>query len=152
MIEPLRLSFTVACSQAHAFAIWTTRTALWWPATQTVSGERGAELRIEPGIGGRVFERMVSGREVEWGEVTAWEPPQRLAYLWHIMTDRASATDVEVTFTALPDGTTRVEITQTGWERLGEAGPGWRDANRGGWSVAIPLYTAACADVAATSP
>ena len=33
-----------------------------------------------------------AGAEVEWGEVTAFEPPHRLAYLWHIRRDRADAT------------------------------------------------------------
>jgi hypothetical protein len=33
-MEPLQLSFTVTCSPEHAFAVWTTKTSLWWPTTR----------------------------------------------------------------------------------------------------------------------
>jgi uncharacterized protein YndB with AHSA1/START domain len=145
MIEPLRLSFEVACSPEHAFTVWTARTSLWWPTSHSVSGERGLEVRIEPRAGGRIFERTPTGREIDWGEVTAWEPPHRLAYLWHIRTERERATDVEITFTPLAGGTTRVDILHSGWERLGAAGPPWRDRNRMGWSGLLPAFIRACA-------
>lgn len=146
MIEPLRLSFEVACSVEHAFATWATKTSLWWPASHTATGERGFAVCFEPRVGGRIYERMPGGEEIEWGEVTAWEPPTRLAYLWHIGTTRARATDVEITFAAREDGTTAVTIVHGGWERLGDDGPGWRDANRGGWAGLLPHYRRACGD------
>jgi len=77
---------------------------------------------LEPHAGGRIYERTHDGREVDWGEITAWEPPRRLAYLWHIRRDRLDATDVEITFTDRGDGTTRVEIIHSGRERLGDDG------------------------------
>lgn len=144
MIEPLRLSFEVACPVEHAFATWTARTTLWWPLSHTATGERGYAVRFEPRVGGRIFERKPGGEEIEWGEVTAWEPPTRLAYLWHIRTTRARATDVEITFTRRDEGTTLVEIIHGGWDRLGDEGHGWRDANRGGWSGLLPHFIAAC--------
>ena len=149
MIEPLRLSFVVACSVEHAFGTWTTKMSLWWPLSHTTTGERGFAVHFEPRIGGRVFERTPQGDEIEWGEVTAWEPPTRLAYLWHIRTTRDRATDVAITFTEQNDGAALVEIVHGGWERLGDAGPGWRDANRGGWSGLLPHFIRACDDAAA---
>jgi len=144
MIEPLHLSFDVACSAEHAFTTWTARTSLWWPPSHSFSGERGIEVRIEPRIGGRIFERTPAGREFDWGEVTAWDPPRRLAYLWHLRIERTRATDVEITFTPLPDGTTRVAIVHTGWERLGTDGQPWRDRNQAGWSGLLPAFIRAC--------
>ena len=144
MIEPLRLSFEVGCSAEHAFATWTAKTSLWWPVSHSVSGEKGLEVRIEPHVGGRIFERTPGGREVDWGEVTAWEPPRRLAYLWHLRTERSRATDVEITFTPLADGMTRVDIVHTGWERLGADGHAWRDRNQLGWSGLLPEFMRAC--------
>ena len=37
---------------------------------------------------GRIYERTPAGTEHDWGEVTVWEPPARLAYLWHLRPDR----------------------------------------------------------------
>jgi uncharacterized protein YndB with AHSA1/START domain len=144
LIEPLSLSFTVECPVEHAFTVWTARISLWWPGGHTVTGEDGVEVVLEPRVGGRIFERTRGGAEHDWGEITAWEPPRRLAYLWHLRRDRADATDVEITFTDAGDGRTAVAIEHSGWDRLGAQGPGWREANRGGWGGLLPHYIAAC--------
>jgi len=143
-IEPLTLSFEVACEPAHAFDTWTARFGTWWPRGHTASGHPAAEVVLEPGVGGRIFERTPDGTEVEWGEITAWDPPRCLAYLWHIRRDRSDATVVEITFRH-DDGGTRVEIVHTGWERLGAEGRSWRDANAGGWNSLLPHFMAAVA-------
>jgi uncharacterized protein YndB with AHSA1/START domain len=71
--------------------------------------------------------------------VLAWEPPRRLAYLWHIYGPREDATEVEVTFA--PEGdATAVTIVHRGWERLGARGPDLRGGNRQGWAGLLPLY------------
>jgi hypothetical protein len=139
MIEPLRLTFDVACSVEHAFATWTGRIDAWWPADHTASGEADAVVVLEPEVGGRLFERTASGAEHEWGQVTRWNPPSGFAYLWHLRRDRADATDVDITFTPIPTGT-RVDIVHTGWERLGADGTTWRNRNRGGWSSLLPHF------------
>lgn len=146
MIEPLRLSFEVDCPLGHAFEVWTAKTSSWWPAAHTVTCERGLEVVFEAGPGGRIFERTAAGVEVDWGEITLWEPPSRLGYSWHIRTDRADATEVEIRFVDQGDATTRVEIEHRGWERLGARGPRWRDVNRGGWDGVLPHYRAACSN------
>ena len=145
MIEPLRFSFDVRCPVDHAFDVWTARASQWWPKAHTISQESGLQVVFEGRSGGRIYERTATGREIEWGEVTVWEPPRRLAYLWFIATDRASATEVEITFSDLGDGGTQVHIEHAGWERLGERGGGWRSVNRGGWDGTLPAYVAACA-------
>jgi uncharacterized protein YndB with AHSA1/START domain len=145
MTEPLRMSFEVACAVDRAFEVWTSETSRWWPPTHTVSGEAAARVQFENRIGGRIFERTPGGDEHEWGWVTAWEPPRRLVYQWHIRVDRADATEVEIRFEPAGDGVTRVEIEHRGWERLGARGPGWRDVNRGGWDGVLPAYRLAAA-------
>ena len=140
MIEPLRMSFEVSCPVAHAFDVWTSKIARWWPADHSVSGENGLQVVLEGRPGGRIFERTAAGTEHEWGEVVVWEPPRRLAYLWHLRRDRADATEVDIRFIDQGNATTRVEIEHRGWERLGAAGPSWRDANRGGWSTLLVAY------------
>jgi uncharacterized protein YndB with AHSA1/START domain len=143
MSEPLRLAFEVACPAARAFEVWAIEISRWWPADHTVTGDPGADVVLETRVGGRIFERTAAGDEHDWGEVTAWEPPRRLAYLWHLRSDRADATEVEITFAVISEAATRVEIEHRGWERLGARGPLSREANQRGWETLLPHYMAA---------
>ncbi len=145
MIEPIRLAFEVECPVDHAFDVWTARIAQWWPKDHTVSAEPDLTVVLEPRRGGRIFERLASGAEHDWGEVTIWEPPVRLGYTWHLSRDRSDATDVEIRFVARGDSATRVEIEHSGWERLGAEGESWRDRNHGGWATLLPHYVAVAA-------
>jgi hypothetical protein len=144
VIEPLRLSFVLECDTAHAFAVFTAKTSLWWPLTHSVSQAQGLTVTFEPNVGGRIFERAPDGTEFDWGEITHWEPPTQLGYLWHIRGDRTGATDVRVVFTPLDPDRTRVDIVHSGWERLGNRGPEGRDRNQKGWGGLLPHYVAAC--------
>ena len=140
MIEPILLSFEVACPPDHAFRIWTTDIDRWWPADHTVTGTAAATVVLEPRPGGRIFERTPTGVEHDWGEVTVWEPPTRLGYLWHLRRNRADATEVEIRFLAAGADTTLVEIEHRGWEALGAGGQDWRDRNHGGWATLLPWF------------
>jgi len=144
VIEPLHIEFHVDCPAEHAFRVWTAKVSAWWPRDHTVSGERAAEVILEGWLGGRIFERTAAGGTHEWGEITAWEPPHRLGYLWYLRRDRADATEVEISFID-QGGVTRIEIEHRGWERLGAQGPGWREANTAGWHGVLPHFVAACA-------
>ena len=140
MIEPIRISFVVGCSPDHAFDTWTKRATSWWPPEHTASHERGAEIVFEPRAGGRIFERTADGGELEWGQVVEWDRPRRLRYLWRIATEAENATDVEIAFTPMAEEGTRVDIEHGGWDRLGEFGRTWRDANVAGWTGVLPAY------------
>ena len=142
MTEPIRLSYELECDQAHAFEVWAHRFSAWWPKSHRISGDPSADVFFEPNLGGRIFERTSDGTEIEWGEVTRWEPPRRLGYLWHIRRDRDDATDVDILFTDLGNGRTLIEIVHTGWERL-EDGPDWRTANERAWTTLMPAYLTA---------
>ena len=144
-IEPIRLTFDVPCPPHLAFEVWTSRIGGWWPADHTVSGRPDASVVLEPRPGGRIYERTVEGIEHEWGEVTVWEPPGRLVYLWHLRRDRADATEVEIRFEPLGSRATRVAIEHRGWERLGAGGLDWRNRNLGGWETLLPHYRTAAA-------
>ena len=142
MTAPLRISFDVACSLEHAFLVWTSRIGTWWPPDHTVTGR--AELVVLQGdVGGRIYERTSDGVEHEWGEVTVWQPPNRLTYLWHLGLDRARATEVDIRFVARGSAATRIEIEQRGWERLGETAEHWRDRNKAGWRNLLPYFQVA---------
>jgi hypothetical protein len=144
-MEPLRLSYEVRCSAEHAFEIWTSRLSSWWPKGHSASGHPDTTVVLEPRLGGRIFERTPDGTEIEWGEITLWDPPHRLGYLWHIARDRADATDVSVTFVDVGEAITRLDIVHSGWERLGAPGQAWREANTAGWEALLPHFAAAAA-------
>jgi Activator of Hsp90 ATPase homolog 1-like protein len=118
MTEPLRLSYDVACPAEHAFDVWTRRIDAWWPADHTATGEDGLEVVLEPRVGGRIYQRDPRGTEVDWGEVTLWDPPEQLGYLWHLRRDRADATDVLITFRRWPR-------TRPGWTSSTPGGSDW---------------------------
>ncbi|MFL6099274.1 MAG: SRPBCC domain-containing protein [Actinomycetales bacterium] len=142
MSEPLRLAFDVACAPEHAFSVWTTQIGSWWPRDHTLSGAPEA-IVLERGVGGRIFERTSDGVEHDWGQVTVWEPPQTLGYLWHIGRQRDQATEVQIQFVPSGAGATRVEIEHRGWERLGTEGEQYRTQNVNGWQTLVPHFTAA---------
>ncbi len=143
MIAPIAMSFDVACSAEHAFRTWTSQINTWWPTDHTVSGQSGLTVVLESGVGGRIYERTPEDVEHDWGEVTVWDPPTRLAYLWHLRQDREDATEVEIHFLAQSATTTRIEIEHRGWERLGAASNERRAQNRGGWESLLPHFQSA---------
>ena len=149
MTAPLLMSFDVACSAEHAFRVWTDRIGTWWPPDHTATGQAGL-IVLEGDVGGRIYERTPDGVEHDWGEVTVWEPPARLVYLWHLRRDRADATEVEIRFIAQGAAAARIEIEHRGWERLGAAAGEWREQNRVGWQTLMPHYLAAIQERAVT--
>jgi hypothetical protein len=148
-MEPLAIKFTAECPRAAAFDLWTLRTTLWWPKSHKMTGDPNAAVLFEPRVGGRVYEVASDGRQADWGEVLVWEPPERIAYWWHIGTQRSDATYVEIRFLALDAQTTGVEVLHSGWERLGEKGASWRDRNQRGWDGVIAPFQQACRMAAA---
>ncbi len=106
-IQPIDKEISVRCSRAHAFEVFTARIDLWWPR-----GHRrfdASELRLEPFVGGRFYERTPSGEEFDLGAVQVWEAPSRIRYSWRPGTPK-TPTEVEVRF--VDDGDcTRVLVT-----------------------------------------
>ena len=144
-IAPVVKTLTVRCSPADAFATFTERIADWWPLrTHSMGQERAESVRVEPGIDGRIVERLADGAETVWAHMLDWDPPQRLRFSWHPGRDCSrtqidEATEVEVTFTHEGDGT-RVELVHRGWERLGDRAAAARESYQTGWDPVLDLY------------
>ncbi len=94
MIGTLRLSFEIRCPAEHAFEVWTTRLANWWPKGHSASGHPDTVVVLEPRLGGRIFERTPDGTEIDWGEITLWTRRDGSATSGTSSVDRADATDV----------------------------------------------------------
>ena len=90
-------------------------------------------MTIEPRVGGRVFETLHDGRELEWGEVSAFEPGALFAVRWRLGRPVEETTDVSVRFEATSAESCRVTLTHENWERMGDEAAKLRDAYNGGW-------------------
>lgn len=131
-MEPIVVEFEVRATPDHAFTTWTEMCALWWPRSHCMSQADGFDVIFEPFVGGRIYEAGPDGTEFEWGEVTVWDRPHRLEYLWHIFLEPEKATTVEVTFVETHDGTV-VRLENAGFgvfgdgaeERMGRVGSAW---------------------------
>jgi hypothetical protein len=144
-MEPIVVEFEVETAAEHAFEMWTERCGLWWPKSHSMSQAGGFDVVFEPFAGGRIYERGQDGVEHEWGEITVWEPPNRLEYLWHIFIDRDRATRVTVTFTPIDSGTA-VRLVNTGFEVFGDAAPDRIERVGGAWHGITERYQDAVTD------
>ena len=139
-IAPIRKSITVPMPPEAAFRRFTEGIAGWWPlATHSVSASAEAACAIEGWVGGRIFETGPDGAEYLWGTVTAWAPPERLAFTWHPGRSEDTRQEVEIRFRAAGEGT-RVDLLHTGWERLGEKASETRSGYDAGWAVVLGRY------------
>ncbi len=149
--KAIRRTMTVPASAEQAFAVFTEGLASWWPAEYTWSQEVLETIAIEPGAGGRCFERGPHHFECDWGRVLAWEPPRRLVFSWQISPGRepqpnpTKASEVELRFTPEGEMATRIAFEHRGFERHGEGGDEYRAAldSPPGWSYILECYVKA---------
>lgn len=74
-------SVTVSVDQHRAFSVFTDEVAAWWPTqSHGIFGPACGRVAFENGL---IIERATDGEQVVWGEVLAWEPPDRLCFTWH---------------------------------------------------------------------
>jgi len=149
-MEPLSHGVTVPLAPAEAFAHFADL-ASWWPAEFSWSGPDALDrVALEPRAGGRLYELGPDGFRCDWGTVTAYEPPDRLAFLWQIAPDRTPvpdpqrASEVDIRFTADPGnpGATHLAVTHGAFERHGEDGAAYREGMAEGWRFMLAAYAA----------
>ena len=146
VIEPIRLTFEVACPPEHAFEVWTARhrsvvagrshghrrpttcasSSSRGPAAGSSSGRR----RASSTTGARSRSGSRRAGSATCGTCAAIAP-----------TRPRSRSGSSPRRTA----TTRVEIEHRGWEALGAEAETWRDRNHGGWATLLPWFVAAAA-------
>ncbi len=121
------------------FRLFTADIGAWWPMeTHSVFGAT-ARVDVE---GSEIVERSAEGERSVWAEIVESSPPHRLVLSWHPGTDPAKPTRVEVSFA--PDGEgTRVELTHTGWEAMGERAGSARRSYDEGWLSVLQRFAAA---------
>src|SRR5262245_40811254 len=148
-IQPAAVKKTleVRASREKAFKVFTDGIDRWWPKTHTIGETPLVRTVIEPREGGRWYGLSEAGVEDLWGHVLAWEPPARLMLSWRINgrfePDLSVHTEVEVRFSDLGGGVTRVDFEHRGLENLGEGGEDARVRMDGGWGLILSNFQAA---------
>jgi uncharacterized protein YndB with AHSA1/START domain len=118
-----RVSVSVAIPPSRAFHVFTADIDQWWRHGMKFrqSASPSSLLRIEPKVGGRLFESFeAEGTQhiVEVGRVRIWEPPRQLSFTWRNANFAPHEhTEVEIQFEPTASGTL-VTVTHTGLAAL----------------------------------
>lgn len=141
VFTPIAKTVTVSLSVADAFHLFTEGYARWWPlATHSVGEEHARTCVLESGVGGRIYEIIDDGRQVEWGRILVWQPPARLVFSWYPGRQPDTAQQVEVTFQE--EGShTRVQLSHSGWETLSDLAASYRTNYDTGWDFVLGKFT-----------
>jgi uncharacterized protein YndB with AHSA1/START domain len=136
-LAAIQKTITVDAQLETAFETFTRRVSDWWPGEPHTVFEDRVAIVVDERVGGRVYERAADGREADWADVLAWEPPRRLVLRWRVNPERGP-TEVEVRFAPDGDGRTRVDLEHRGWEGVGDAEG--RARYDGGWNNVLAGY------------
>lgn len=143
---PVRRSVTVKAPPERAFQVFTTGIDRWWPASHHIGASPLKRTIIETHEGGRWYSVCQDDSACEIGKVLIWDPPGRLVLAWQITAqwgyDPDLVTEIEVLFTALDDGTTRVDLEHRHLERMGDtADAAYAQLNApNGWGLILSLF------------
>src|SRR4029079_73583 len=143
----VRASIVVAVPIDRAFEVFSSEMTSWWPRTHHIGTAPMAAAIIEPRVGGRWYELGDDGSECLWGIVLDWEPPRHLALSWHLDgdfrydSDAVRSSRVDVSFHALADGSTRVELEHSGLEAHGPTWKRLRGSISSGWPKVLDSFS-----------
>lgn len=124
-LGPVAKNITVPVPIDDAFRILIENVDEWLPHNHTFL-QHPDLIRIEPGVGGRFFERAADGAEIVHGVIVGWEPPHRVTMTWRMgagwrpVPDDEKASRVEFSFHQENPDRTRVELTHSEFHRHGE--------------------------------
>jgi hypothetical protein len=146
-IPPVVKTVTVRCEPATAFRVFTADIGRWYPLG-LYSVRPAVDCRLEPHVGGRLYEIGADGEETLWGHVLDWDPPRALALSWQARVSQEEAQRIDISFRATAEGT-EVRLVHAGWERVKADAAAWRDRYDGGWIEVFERRFRAFADKAA---
>jgi uncharacterized protein YndB with AHSA1/START domain len=148
-VEPVVREVVVAAPADTCYRTFVDGFATWWPPEHHIGEDRTiTALVLEPFAGGRCYDVDTDGGECQWGTVLVTEPPDRFVLAWHIQGDWTIDLDpqlqseVEITFVAVDDTTTRVRLEHRNLERHGSGAAGLRDgiSGEGGWTLLVRRF------------
>ena len=147
---PVQKSITVQATPQRAFDVFTAQYDRWWPRSHHIGKAPMKKAIIESRAGGRCYTEQTDGTECDWGSVLVWEPPHRVVLAWQIDArwqyepDLAKSSEVDVRFTLVGDGLTRVDLEHRYLERHGLDAFAIRTAidSPNGWGGLLEMYAA----------
>ncbi|PYO75873.1 MAG: ATPase [Gemmatimonadetes bacterium] len=149
-LQAVRKSVTVSASPDEAFEIFTEDFDSWWPHTHHIGKAPMTKAIIEGRRGGRCYTEHEDGSEADWGTILAWEPPRGVLIAWQIAAnwqfepDLKKSSEVEIRFTPVENGKTRVDLEHRGFERMTAGAAEMRTGvgGEGGWGGLLQLFAA----------
>jgi uncharacterized protein YndB with AHSA1/START domain len=146
----VRKSVTVNTSVEQAFELFTKGFDSWWPRSHHIGKSPMTAAIIESLVGGRCYTKQEDGTDCDWGQILEWDPPHRFVMAWQIThewgyePDLAKSSEVELRFTPVPGGGTRVDLEHRHFERMGPAGETMRVgvSGTGGWPMLLEQFKA----------
>jgi uncharacterized protein YndB with AHSA1/START domain len=145
---PVRKSITVRANLERAFEIFTREIDSWWPRSHHIGKSPMRRILLEERAGGRCYTEQEDGTECDWGSILVWDPPHSLVLAWQITHEwgfepsLAKSSEVEITFTPVATGGTRVDVVHRFFERHGAGAASMRtsvDAPNG-WAGLLALF------------
>ena len=132
----------------RAFEVFTRDFGAFKPPDHNLLAVPIAETVVETHVGGHIIDRGSDGSECRWARVLAYEPHDRFVFSWDISpywqveTDEDKTSEVEVTFTALAEDRTRVDIEHRHLDHHGDGWTGVRDGVSAGegWPLYLNRY------------
>ena len=150
MLDPIVKTIEVSCNRQKAFGVFVNEMGSWWPLDKRSmslhsGGKPAKSLRIEAKQGGRIVEIAHDDTEHHWGTIKSYDPHHSISMDFHMGLPAETASLVEVRFTTLENGRTRVELTQSNWEAFGDMAEMMRGGYDSGWVIIFEQgYKSAC--------
>ena len=139
-LNTIQKEITVAASQQTAFEVFVNQMGLWWPAAGHTEDCPMVRVALEARTGGRWIGYNSDGSERELGKVLAYHPNALFVLDWqtdaNMIFDANLHTEVRVEFIVEGPKTTKVKLTHSDLQRLGEAASGINE----GWSDIMGVY------------
>lgn len=139
-LSTIRKEITVAASQQTAFEVFVNQMSLWWPTSGHTDDCHMVRVGLETKTGGRWFGYDSTGGETQLGKVLVYDPYALFVLDWQTDANfkflETLHTEVRVEFIAEGPKSTRVKLTHSDVQRLGEAANGINE----GWDGIMEVY------------
>ncbi len=138
-VPPVVKSVTVRCSPARAFALFAEDFGRWWPLSRTHTGPDPEDCALEPASADGCSNAQPMGAKHRGARF--WRTSRHIALPFHGLPNYRPGQEqlVEIRFT--PEGPgTRVELTHSGWEKLGDAAASLRQRYDRGWAIVFERH------------